>query len=997
MNSIMIVLLALLAVSLASVAFVALRNRIIFLMGLRNIPRRLAQTVLIIVGLMLSTLIISAAFATGDTVDYSISNQAYSQLGHIDLVVEPGTGAGNEGFDAVFETGGVSARDIKGDDYEAFQAAFDGTQIENVDGWTPILFEEVPVINQRTRLSEPLVTFVGLEPARLQAFPDVTSAETGETLDVGALSDDEVFANKSAADQLDVVPGDVVQVYVNNEPHEFTVVSIIEDRVLTGTRDASIRQGLVTRMDTLHGIFGHNDVDLIAISLDGGIRGTLDLTDGVESEVKALLKRNDLPLDMGNSKKDAVALAEDFSNFMTTFFLLLGLFSIGAGMLLIVMIFVMLAAERKSEMGMARAVGTKRGHLVQMFMAEGMAYNVLAAAVGAGLGIIVAFGMALLLAVIFSGFGISVEPYVTLRTVAISYSLGVVLTFVTVTFASWRVSNLNIVRAIRDIPEPAGRRMGWRGLLTWTVLIALGVLSFVTGLTSDLAFPFALGFSLVAAGLAVLLTHFTLPARPVYTTAGILLLVLWVLTAGQRLEWLFGKLEGDIEMFFLSGVAMVTASTFVLIYNSDIVLAFLTRVGGLFGPILPAMKTAVAYPLNNRFRTGMTLAMISLVVFALTMMSAMNLNFGKVFLADESRGGWDILVEENPNNAVSDLPAALREGGSDAADSFLAVGRLSRAGGFSATEVKEPDDDEYSAYAVKGTDGAFIENGSIPLEARAAGYESDEAVWRALQTRDDVAVIDDFAVESGFGDEGFELDSIQGYETTFQPAPVIMRDPVSGNTREVRIIGVIAFGSSSSFNGLFVSDTTFQEVFGEPEFSWHYVALRDSGESKDVAQKIESTLLTAGVQAESLKEIADREQAFSRNFFYLMQAFMGLGLFVGIAAVGVIAFRTVVERRQQIGMLRAIGYKRSMVALSFMMESSFVTLLALGSGMTLGLWLSYFLVTSDDFQGDGQSYFVPWREITFIALFTFIASLVMTYIPSRQAATIPVAEALRYE
>ena len=47
------------------------------------------------------------------------------------------------------------------------------------------------------------------------------------------------------------------------------------------------------------------------------------------------------------------------------------------------------------------------------------------------------------------------------------------------------------------------------------------------------------------------------------------------------------------------------------------------------------------------------------------------------------------------------------------------------------------------------------------------------------------------------------------------------------------------------------------------------------------------------------------------GFFYLMQGFMGLGLFVGVAAVGVIAFRTVVERRQQIGMLRAIGYTRT--------------------------------------------------------------------------------------
>ena len=124
---------------------------------------------------------------------------------------------------------------------------------------------------------------------------------------------------------------------------------------------------------------------------------------------------------------------------------------------------------------------------------------------------------------------------------------------------------------------------------------------------------------------------------------------------------------------------------------------------------------------------------------------------------------------------------------------------------------------------------------------------------------------------------------------------------------------------------------------------------------------------------------------------------MGLALFVGIAAVGVIAFRTVVERRQQIGMLRAIGYKRSTVALSFMLESSFITLLAIISGVGLALWLSFFIITSDEFPSDLGGFFIPWDQIVFISLFTYGASLVMTFIPSRQAASVPTAEALRYE
>ncbi len=60
-----------------------------------------------------------------------------------------------------------------------------------------------------------------------------------------------------------------------------------------------------------------------------------------------------------------------------------GLFSIAAGILLIVLIFAMLAAERRAEMGMARAVGTQRRQLIQQFVAEGTGYALLAGLVGA--------------------------------------------------------------------------------------------------------------------------------------------------------------------------------------------------------------------------------------------------------------------------------------------------------------------------------------------------------------------------------------------------------------------------------------------------------------------------------------------------------------------------------------------------------------------------------------------------------------------------------------
>ena len=118
------------------------------------------------------------------------------------------------------------------------------------------------------------------------------------------------------------------------------------------------------------------------------------------------------------AKADAIDTADKAGNAFMSLFTTFGTFSIAAGILLIFLIFVMLAAERRGELGIARAVGTRRGHLVQMFTFEGAAYDLIAAAVGAMLGAAVAYAMVLGIA---SAFGaadedaLQVEYAVTLR------------------------------------------------------------------------------------------------------------------------------------------------------------------------------------------------------------------------------------------------------------------------------------------------------------------------------------------------------------------------------------------------------------------------------------------------------------------------------------------------------------------------------------------------------------------------------------------------------
>src|ERR687896_781584 len=87
MSGLMVGLLIALSLCLLSVAWVAWRRPVVFKLGVRNIPRRRAQTTLIVVGLMLSTLIIAAALGTGHTIDHSVTGDVYTNLGPVDALI----------------------------------------------------------------------------------------------------------------------------------------------------------------------------------------------------------------------------------------------------------------------------------------------------------------------------------------------------------------------------------------------------------------------------------------------------------------------------------------------------------------------------------------------------------------------------------------------------------------------------------------------------------------------------------------------------------------------------------------------------------------------------------------------------------------------------------------------------------------------------------------------------------------------------------------------
>src|SRR3989475_12220577 len=115
-----------------------------------------------------------------------------------------------------------------------------------------------------------------------------------------------------------------------------------------------------------------------------------------------------------------------------------------------------------------------------------------------------------------------------------------------------------------------------------------------------------------------------------------------------------------------------------------------------------------------------------------------------------------------------------------------------------------------------------------------------------------------------------------------------------------------------------------------------------------------------------------------------MQAYLGIGLLVGIAGLAVITLRAVVERRTQIGALRAIGFTRGMVLATFLVEIALIAVLGIGIGVALGIVLACKIYIG--YFTDIVVFSVPWPNLTLLVGVASIAAVSRAAPPSGRAS-----------
>jgi putative ABC transport system permease protein len=1098
-------LLLLTLAALVALLLLGARNAHLARIAIRNVPRRKLRTALIIFGLMLGTTFIAAAFAVDNAIALGVRTIAVYNLGRIDEEVLGGDGP----LGAYSEAYGARVVDRLRDDSQ-------------VAGVAPaLLVQDLLLADETSGQVRGQVSALAMDSEDGGALTDLRTASGNAPTPIDALAPDEVYLNRNTATLLNAHAGDTLTLYSSRWPGKRYSARV---RATVTGGPLGDPPSIVLPLATLQryaGAPGQINRIYIANSGDGltGVARTDAVTDRI---YQALYGPGSGPVDTSlyahKAKQDGVRFALQAQEIFGRILTLFTLFALAIGLLLIFLIFTLLAAERRAELGMARALGMRRLAIAQTLLFEGAAYNLAATLLGllAGLGL----GAAIVTIInpVVARTGYPLKLTVDASSMAVAFCLGLLFTLATILLAAWTVSRMTVAAALRDLPEPpapqpslarlfgdaftsAARFFNAPGmaLRAWGALLLafvargpapllLGAYLLQRSRETQSLFTFSLGLSFALVGLALLLRALAIAVviglarryRPdqALRIAGRATLLADRLTAlvvggGLALYWALPfdtlqnvglpRFSGGIEVFFVAGVMMVLGAVLALAPNLDLLLAPAKWLLSRLGRLRHVTFVALVYPAFQRFRTGIGLALFSLVCFTMVVMAC---------IAASATQSYDNLPAQAANYDIAGQPLFSPVGGLGALTKDIHDQTSDHGAGLAAISSATPlplgiiqpgaQSARWGVYPASQVDGAFLDGVGLPLVARASEFTSDADVWRAVREHPGNVVIDVaalsrrdaallgarqpgrpqaaqyigppvaagipglsslealqsggtatdlsaipfdfsglFANGDALNDATLRLQNFALGPGAIAPTSIWVADMRGGAATKLTVVGIVDNARGQRY-GLLGSPQTFAPVerglapFGN---EYYYFKLAPGAQANQQAYALGAALRAHGFETTVIQEVLLDLNGPRVYISRVLVGLVGLTLLVGMAALAVTGSRAVVERRQQIGMMRALGFRRLHVQLLFLIESLLVGVVGTALGLVLGLILCQNIFAVDFFSQfqSGLTLVVPWAEIALICAAALGASLLAALLPAWQAGRVAPADALRYE
>lgn len=699
------------------------------------------------------------------------------------------------------------------------------------------------------------------------------------------------------------------------------------------------------------------------------------------------------------AKEEALAAASEGAGALSAMFLVFGAFTIGAGILLVLTIVMMLADSRRSDEAIIRAIGLKRSDMRSLSLMEGMMTSSAASILGGVFGLFLAWLISLAFNSVFASAGVDgVSFSFSYDSMLIGASYGFLIAMVTLWLTAFWTSRLNIVQALRNLSPMRSRGIPWWLMLLLIVFIGGGMLSGLTILTIDSSssLRFALWHimaSMMIIGLVPVFTY-VLPhvmgwpirntGRNTMATMGICLF-LWALSPDSWAPVDTG-IQPDEITFAVLGMVQVFAGVMVLSGLAPRVASWLVARSIFTKRFGPVVKVSLAHPSASPMKTAVIMGMFSLTVFSVIVLAGYSVQFQEhsAGYVEDASGDFEILLSSSrqvPLELSSNPDEwGLKETSSSDID---AVGRVNRA------VVWVDDGDEKIGYILRGVDSGFTGHGGIPLEDwdRSLGDTQSEA-WDSLNSNPNVVFVDSsFAlIDPNTGE------SLVGITLPIGKSISLIDITNPGNSRNVTVGGILSESSQLFSQGIWMNGEIVEEQYGGV-VTRIYVSHDADSNSAELEESLSKDLASKGVYSSVIEEEILLILGLVYAILSIFQAYLALGLIVGIAGIGVVTYRSVSERSGEIGMLRALGFRKKMVMAGMILEVSWTSLLGMLNGAVVAMMFHLALYRTF-WEDQGVDLILPWVEVLTIVIGGWILVLIATWMPVSKATKVTPSQAL---
>jgi len=565
-------------------------------------------------------------------------------------------------------------------------------------------------------------------------------------------------------------------------------------------------------------------------------------------------------------------------------FLSLSFFVIAAALILVALLFRLTIEKRANHWGLLMASGWTRSKVRRLLLLEATIVAGVGSAIGVALGVLYAYGLLAALKTWWVG-AISVsflEFHIRPASLWIGWLAGLLVSLLATLFVTRQLRSTQIARLIKGKLEeqgPSGKVARW---VNWTIIGSI-IVGFIAMLAGQWVQGQAQAGAFVASGMC-------------WMIAGVL--------------WLYRRFQQDGTQSFAEADKSLFANTE---QSPSLGLSQLARSSAQRSPVRSLLTVAL-------------MAMASFLILSMSLFQGEPDRRGTGGFAWVGKSSQSIHVNiadpKEQRQVLGDKANALQgseivqvriRGGDDASCNNLFQANEPQVMGVSQT-IASVDQDKYgrTEFAWFGTNTST--SPWVALEATGEGtvenpvpviLDQNTALW-ALHL-------------GGYVGERFRY-SFGGKEVHFKTVGVLQNTVLQGS--------------------LWIGEKNFQKVF--PDVGGYRTFLvkpsRDSqGDIGAVSAALEDGWADEGLSCASTEGVLQKLLAVQNTYLSAFQLLGALGLLLGTIGLGVTQLRNAMERKSELGAMRAMGFPRSRLIWALFLENGWQLLRGVGIGMLCAL------------------------------------------------------------